>query len=415
MQPNPEAVVCVGEPGINGLASIRSLGRRGVRVHVVSLAASEEFASASRFAVSVRRLASLSQLPDALFALARNATVPPLLMIDNDRMIRALQPHAGELRRRFRVVDPLAHARQWMDKRFQLAAAADAGIAVPRTWFPDTWEALAAIRSDSARPLIAKPSPERFPPEAQAPFKTVVAADGPELARSLHPLVESAADVLVQEYIEGDDSGLYGALAYRAMSSRAFPVLTVRKWRQTTPGAGIMALGQVVDAPEVAALTRRLLDAIDFRGVAHTEFKRCPRDGKYYFIEWNNRPGYFHSLGERAGFESAWLAYCDYVRPESLAHMQPRHDAGAYWINFHGDLSHLAKAPRLALRRCTWAPYFRRPAWAVYAADDLGPWVKSLWVLARWAAGRGFGGLARKAGLTGRRAAEPQPSFGETR
>lgn len=411
--PNPEAVVCIGEPGINGLASIRSLGRRGVRVHVVSLAASQEFASASRYAVTVRRIARLSQLPDALFALARHAPVPPLLMVDNDRMIRALQPHAEALRRRFRVVDPLARARQWMDKRFQVEAAAAAGIAVPRTWWPGTWEALAMIRPDSARRLIAKPSPERFPPEAQAPFKTVVAPDGQALARALRPLVESAADVLVQEYIEGDDSGLYGALAYRAKASRAFPVLTVRKWRQTTPGAGIMAVGQVVDAPEVAALTRRLLEAIDFHGVAHTEFKRCPRDGKYYFIEWNNRPGYFHSLGGRAGFESAWLAYCDYVRPESLSHLQPRNDAGAYWINFHGDLSHLVKAPRLALRPSTWAPYFRRPAWAVFAADDLTPWLKSLWFLGRWLAGRGFGGLARKAGLMAR-AAAPQPTFGDT-
>lgn len=68
MPPNPEAVVCVGEPGINGLASIRSLGRRGVLVHVVSLAASQEFASASRYAATARRIARLSQLPDTLFA-----------------------------------------------------------------------------------------------------------------------------------------------------------------------------------------------------------------------------------------------------------------------------------------------------------------------------------------------------------
>ncbi len=32
-----EAVVCVGDSGINALATVRSLGRRGVRVHVVAL------------------------------------------------------------------------------------------------------------------------------------------------------------------------------------------------------------------------------------------------------------------------------------------------------------------------------------------------------------------------------------------
>jgi hypothetical protein len=41
------AVVCAGDSGINALATVRSLGRRGVPVDVVALQSSAQVASAS--------------------------------------------------------------------------------------------------------------------------------------------------------------------------------------------------------------------------------------------------------------------------------------------------------------------------------------------------------------------------------
>ncbi len=379
-----EAVVCVGDSGINGLATVRSLGRRGVRVHVVALQASAQIASLSRYCAGETRVADLDALCDALRALPVNPARRALLFIDNDKMMKALAPHAAELQRRFKVVEPLANAAQFMDKTFQLEAAADAGIALPRTWLPNSWEDIAAIAAQTGEPLLAKPSPARFPVGVNPSFKAIVAPSAGQLERQLRSLVSSPADVLVQEYIDGDDSCHYGSVCYRAEHCDACFILGTRKVRQTSLEAGIMAVGLVVDAPEVRRMTLRLVERLDYRGVIHVEYKRSPRDGKYYFIEWNARPPYFHSIGGKAAFDGAYFAWCDHVAPEKLDSVELRHDSGHYWINLHEDLRRLVNSPLLALRPSTWLPYLQAKEWAVFALDDPKPWLRSMQQLAAW-------------------------------
>src|SRR5690606_8763974 len=154
---------------------------------------------------------------------------------------------------RLALVDPVARAGELTDKRLQMEVARRSGIAVPRTWCPDSWKALRAI--DSRKRLIAKPVTSL----AQAPFKAPLARDAAELEASLRRHIAAADHVLVQEYVEGGDDALYVALAYRAHSVERSYVLTGRKLRQSKPGAGIMAVGQALDLPEVRAMTVRLL------------------------------------------------------------------------------------------------------------------------------------------------------------
>jgi predicted ATP-grasp superfamily ATP-dependent carboligase len=157
-----------------------------------------------------------------------------------------------------------------------------------------------------------------------------------------------------------------------------------------------MAVGQVVDVPQVREMTRRLAKAANARGAFCTEFKLDARDGRYYFIEWNPRPAYFQSIGWRAGFDFAWLAYCDHADPARLpssSSFRGEH----YWINLQADLLNLSKMPRR--EAAAWRPYLGRKEWAVFAFDDLAPWRASLrqlaaWLLRRRSFGRALGRLA---------------------
>jgi D-aspartate ligase len=364
------AVVCVGDGGINGLATVRSLGRRGVPVHVVALAGSAQIASASRYCRSHAEASDLASLPEALGGFPAGA----LLYVDNDPMLKALAPHAGELAQRFALVDPLADAPKLTDKAYQMRIAQKAGIAVPRSWFPRSWEDLLSLKSPKR--LIAKPVAGR------ADFKALIARSAAELAAALRSRAASPADVVVQEFVEGDDAQIYVALCYRARSREQCFVLSARKLRQTRPGAGVMALGQAVDAPQVREMTRRLAKAAGARGAFCTEFKLDARDGRYYFIEWNPRPAYFQSIGWRAGFDLAWLAYCDHADPARLAAMPSSFSGEHYWINLHADLLNLSHLPRRA--PAAWRPYLGRKEWAVFAADDPAPWRQSLRALGAW-------------------------------
>lgn len=366
------AVVCVGDAGINGLATIRSLGRRGVPVHVFALKGSNQVASASRYC---RSFTPAKDLAVALLDFGRRQQQRPVLYVDNDPMMKLLAPHAGVLAARYELVDPIGDAERLTDKQFQLGVARRCGVAVPRTWFPRSWDELASLKT--AKRLIAKP-------RGRADFKAVIAANAAELAAALRGRIASAEEVLVQEFVDGDDAQIYVALCYRARSRSQCFVLSARKLRQTQPGAGVMAVGRTVEAPQVREMTRRLAKAANVRGAFCTEFKLDARDGRYYFIEWNPRPAYFQSIGWKAGFDLAWLAYCDHADPARLAGMNSSYSGEHYWINLHGDLRHLAKAPQLALDLATWRPYLRRKEWAVFALDDLAPWRKSMRQLADW-------------------------------
>ena len=370
------ALVCVGDAGINGLATVRALGRRGVPVDVVALESSPQIASASRYCrrfIPVRDMASLA--PTLL------GLEPAILYVDNDPMLKALAPHAAELAQRFALADPLAEALELTDKALQMAVARKAGIAVPKSWYPASWEELSALRT--SKHLIAKPI-------LRADFKALIAADAAELAVALRNRDVMPADVVVQEYVEGGDDQIYAGLCYSARSRERCFVLSARKLRQTEPGAGVMAVGQVVDAPQVREMTRRLAKAAGAYGVLSTEFKLDARDGRWYFIEWNPRPAYFQSIGWKAGFDLAWFAWCDHADPERLDALPRSFSGDHYWINVHGDLLNFAKLP--VRDAAAWMPYLRRKQWAVFALDDMAPWRKSVRHLAGWLfRGRSFG------------------------
>ena len=373
----PPAVVCVHGMGINGLATARSLGRRGVAVHVVSVRGSAQIASASRYCASHTEIPDVAALCAALGELGRRLRPRPVLYVDNDAMITLLSPHAATLEGSFHVVDPLGDALRLTDKAFQLRTAQAAGIAVPRTWFPASWAELDDIGRQTTKRLIAKPSPGRLAAGPSPRFKVLVCASAGALAVQLREHASLPEQVLVQEYIEGDDAQIHAGLCYRSEEGRCF-VLSVKKLRQTQPGAGVMAVGQVVDTPQVRDMTSRLAAALELRGVLCTEFKLDPSDGKFYFIEWNPRPAYFQSLGWKAGFDLAYLAYCDRVDRPHLPEGPYRNSSGHYWINLRGDLQHLCLAKQLALQPATWKPYLRNKEWAVFALDDLGPWRRSV-------------------------------------
>ena len=391
----PEAVVCVGQAGINALATIRALGRRGIPVHAVSLRSSPQFASASRFCATRTEVEDLDHLGRALLRQGARQRTRAILYVDNDSIMRTLAPHAEALAPHYHLVDPIGDALRLTDKASQMELARRCGIPVPRSWFPQTWAELAALSGETGKCLIAKPIPDVAAREADAPFKAIVAANADALALELRARLPSPAGLVIQEYIEGDDSEVYAGWCYRAESG-ACHVLSARKLRQTPPGAGVMAVGEPCDVPQVRDMTAQLAVALGMRGVLCTEFKRDRATGGFYFIEWNPRPDGFQSLGWRCGFDLAWIAYCDHAglpAPRSTV----RYDSGHCWINGGCDLTNLLKNPSCALRARTWLPYLREKEWAVLSRDDLAPWVKASAQFAGWLAGRFLHVLAKRA------------------
>ncbi|HEY6822261.1 MAG TPA: hypothetical protein VI321_09590 [Burkholderiales bacterium] len=374
----PGAVICVGESGLNALAIVRALGRRGVPVHVVALRGSRQIASRSRYCSARTMVDGMAGLYWALRRIGEGRSRCPALFIDNDAMLRALAPNATSLARYYELVDPLRDALRLTDKGYQLKIASEIGVPVPQSWFPREDADVIAIGRQTRKHLIAKPL------VGSTTFKALVGQDAADLVRQLHEQGVPPSSIVVQEFIQGGDGALYSGYGYGPASGGEPLVFTSRKLRQNPPGAGVMAVGEPCDSPEVRELTLRIMRALDYRGMLSAEFKRDAASGRYYFIEWNARFDACHSLGWQAGYDGAYLAYRDRVHRDLGSGAAIRYDSGHAWINVECELHNLIKKPSAVFTAATWRPYLGKKEWACFAADDPAPFFTAAAGTARW-------------------------------
>ena len=113
---------------------------------------------------------------------------------------------------------------------------------------------------------------------------------------------------------------------------------------------------ELAPQPEVDALGRAVLEALDYQGIAEVEILRDEDSGRLYLIEINARPWVQYALGSASGHDLLGFQ----LHPE-------RFDAGRAvqrgrrWLNFTGDLYYCFSRSAGVVRkgRMTWVPYLR--------------------------------------------------------
>lgn len=103
----------------------------------------------------------------------------------------------------------------------------------------------------------------------------------PRSRKALSNLIASSGEYLVTEFVEGCNvcvdairaEGLFRASAYRVLA----PL-----------GKGVSTEREIVSVPVAVEHVRRLLDAVDYRGVCEVDFRMSP-DGDLFFLECNPR------------------------------------------------------------------------------------------------------------------------------
>src|SRR3954468_18918309 len=155
--PPPGAVVLGGD--FNGLAIVRSLGRRGIPICVIDDESS--IARASRYATHAVKVPSLREEADVVAAVLRVGRQLGLdgwvLYPTRDEIVAALSRRRAILERQFVVSTPTwARVRWAWDKRNTYRQAASRGIPVPRTWAPRDASELARLAVSF--PVAIKPA-----------------------------------------------------------------------------------------------------------------------------------------------------------------------------------------------------------------------------------------------------------------
>lgn len=273
------------------LAAARALVAAGHEVHVTAPGRLALAAASRGVRPVVLRSDALDDAPGyaaAIGALARQRDIHAILPV-TDPSVEALLEHRAALPPSAALPLPgLETYRAASDKVRMLDHARAAGLTVP--------ESLVLVSPADA---VTLPGPGFFPAVLK-PHRSVVATrngartklgvgfadDREQCARLLAALPEGAYPVLLQRRVHGPGEGMF----LLRWDDRYVAEFAHRRLREKPPAGGVSVYRESIAAPPLlAASARRLLDALDWRGVAMVECKRDREAGRHVFMEINGR------------------------------------------------------------------------------------------------------------------------------
>ncbi len=382
----PPAIVLGGS--VNGLSFVRSLSRRGVPTLMLD---SEPLIGTYTQHAETMLLPAADEQPQAwvevLERIGMRLDDPGVLFATSDVHGVLMAENAELLRRYFRFLIPGPQAMERIvNKRAQYGVAESAGIPIPRSSFPESLEEAERISKQFPYPCILKPYKAHVA-RKKVPKKVAVVGSADELVSEFGRLASAEVPYMVQEIIPGADDALFGYLAFWDAEGRERAWLTKRKLRQNPPHYGDGSLQVSADAPEVAELSRRLLDAFEYRGFVGVEFKHDARDGSYRLMEINPRTVSGNQLAISSGVDFPWLGYL-YLSADAAEMPTVSFQPGVKYVNEEWDLKAF-----LALRKSgdlTFRGWLRSLAGAraraIWALDDPLPLLVVGWRMLKAAA-----------------------------
>lgn len=278
------AVVIGG--GLNALGIVRSLGAAGVPLTVID---SDARAPAMRSRYGRKLLVPQTEgdvLVDSLLTLAATFRTPAMLFVTEEKGVNTISQQRQRLASAYLLRLP-EHARlmQLMHKQGFAELAEACQAPVPRTVHISSRADLAQL-AGLRFPCVFKPAHKDYAYGArfQKAYKVNSAADIATLYADIEPVL---ADMVAQEWIEGEDGEIYFCLQYLGADGElvsSFVGRKIRSWPLRIGGtASCTAAWEFHDV--LTATTRAFFQQTGFTGMGSMEYKRDSRDGKFYMVE----------------------------------------------------------------------------------------------------------------------------------
>jgi D-aspartate ligase len=358
-----------------GLALVRSLGREGVPVEGIALRR-HEFGLRSRYLRRRHLVDNDDGVLDALRAAAANGR--PVLFPERDENVEVLLRRWDEVRELADVAlpDDPEIVRRLRRKDLLTQVAAEAGVSAPGTVPAASAE---AVRESGLRaPYLLKPLEGQ---EFALSFgeKAFVARDLDEAVAAWKRAKERGFETILQELVPDSHDHVYSLFTYIGRDGEPLASVVGRKVRQGPLRFGTSAVFASGHDPEVHELGLRLLQSAGYRGLAHVEFVRDPRDGQLQLLEVNTRPPIWAGIAMGRELDIARIAYEDLCgRPGEAGRTLTERIS---WIYLAKDVWVSAQmARRRELRTREFLRHYVRgkKVRAVFAADDPAPALASL-------------------------------------
>ncbi|MDM8000188.1 MAG: hypothetical protein QUS33_09365, partial [Dehalococcoidia bacterium] len=372
-QVQPRKAIVLGSY-VNALAVVRSLGRRGAYVVMVSHAG-DQIGRYSRYVKEYAAVADPYRDEDDVLRLLA-CKVPEwrgaIIIPTDDFFVDILSRKKDELSECYTVATASRQAVETIqNKRLSYGLAVRLGIPVPMTFFPEKPEGLSEAARSVTYPCILK-AYEGHKFKRDYPRK-VIEVDSPARLYSEYESISRQHPLMIQEVIEGSDSNIIGYAAYYDLSGDPVAEFTRRKIRQSPPSYGNAMVAESICNPEIVSLSRRMLRELGYAGsLVSTEFKYDDRDGRLKFIEINARSVMWYALVEACGVNLPWIMYQDLVL--GVKERQVPQKVNVFWIHETADvLTPFRWHRQRPTVREYIHPYLAQKVFAVFARDDPKP------------------------------------------
>lgn len=376
----PAVVLGLGQ---NGLGTVRALGRLGIPIIGIDSDLKQPSAQ-TRYCTKRYCKDFLSGGPgllEDLVQLGKSLNRRGVLFPSGDLNVSLISEEREALAPYFHLsLPPKEVMRLFLNKKAFYKFAMDNGFPLPRTYFTEGRDNINDIISEIAYPCLIKP----FQPTAawRKTFDTrLFLADSPGMLKSLFECIYPVhQDLIIQEYMPGDDGQLYWGVMYLDAEGKPLAVWTGRKLRQYPRGFGTATLAESIREPWIAETAVAVLQAMGHRGYGVVEFKKDRRDGRYKITEpTGGRTWFPHSLVTRSGINLPLIWYKDVLGQP--VEVQTAFTEGIKWIHEERDLKTVSLyfLPEKKLTPWTWLKSYRGKRVYAYAAwDDPKPFLSSM-------------------------------------
>jgi len=226
---------------------------------------------------------------DAVLELAsnRDSVTKPVLLLSQDDLVQAVSNRREELKDYFELPLPDKDATSLMlDKTKFQTWARENGYAVPVGTIVKNREELIEAAVNTPLPYLIKPLFRM--PEWDAVMgnqKLLWIKDRKSSPWENRDLFELSERLLIQSWIEGDDSDVYFCLYAMDEHGDVLDEVSGRKLTQWPKLTGSTAICHSFDSPYLLDLGREILQKAGLKGLGSVEFKQDKRDGIYYITE----------------------------------------------------------------------------------------------------------------------------------
>jgi D-aspartate ligase len=329
----PEIDVVVLGDGLNALGVVRSLGKHGLGVALVSRSAAA-IPAYSRFVKRNVVLDSDDCHPRSILEKVDLSPQEAMLFLTEELDVAACLQGVDAWRDNFRTYFHTPEIALAIMRKSEFdRLAREQGAPLPATVVVD--RSTSVTQLDELRyPMVVKPSvrDNSFDARFRKAYKVETRQ---ELAELFGQLNETRVELVVQEWIEGRDIDIYFNLVYVDEEGTLCGAFVGQKILCWPPRVGGTA--SCVAAPEhhdeLTAITMDFLRGIGFRGLIGMEYKRDTRDGCFYMIEPTiYRTDYQHEIATLSGLEFLPGVYHRCMGRRGP--FQTPYQRKSYWVDF---------------------------------------------------------------------------------